>query len=233
MKTLLMKTQRLSFAVLLVLGLSAESWASVVTEIGADAGNTIPTAFLLPGGTTSIDGEIDSNQDTDLYKFTLSAAATFSIEVLEISPDAPRTLDMNLIVFNSLGQGLAGDDDGSSGTPVTTLGSRDSLLTLSLAAGDYFFAVGDNNIGAFESVADFNAGGPDFIDNDSGILGSPTTEMLGLVGPEFGPTDLNGVGFYRVNFSQAVDAIPEPSAFALWSLLGLTVASVRRRRRAS
>ncbi|MSP67551.1 MAG: hypothetical protein EXQ96_05560 [Alphaproteobacteria bacterium] len=108
--------------------------AVVVTESG-DAGNTPATAQVLPGATTEITGEIGDGQDTDLYKFTLIADGTVTTNMH--SP----VRDVNLIVFNGLGQGLAGDDDDdSSCTPIDALAGFDSCLTLELTAGVYYFA---------------------------------------------------------------------------------------------
>lgn len=228
----MLQTKFISVMCAALLGLTTLSaHAVLITNETGDAGNTIPTAQILADGTTSVFGEIATNQDTDLFRFTLAAAETFTIEVLEID----AALDMNLLLFNSLGQGLAADDDNSSGcTQVTAVGGFDSCLTLMLAAGDYFFGIGDNNIGAFATFADFLAGS-DFIDNDSEILATPTTETLGLIGPEFGPTIVSGdVGRYRVNFSQAVvgpvAAVPEPTTLALMGL-GLAGLGYRRKRK--
>lgn len=197
--------------------LSSQASATLITET-TDAGNTIPTAMVLAAGTTSINGTIGDSQDTDLFKFTLDVASIFTIEVKEISTD----LDMNLIVFNSLGQGLAGDDDDdNSCSVITSLDGLDSCLTLSLTAGDYFFAVGDNNMAAFASLLDFN-NDDDFLSNDDGILAALTTETLGLVGPSGGPGDHNDVGDYVVNFSQAIDGnskpVPAPASLLLFGL---------------
>lgn len=232
---------RLSVALVfpLLLLTAAPSWAVIITET-TDAGIDIPTAFIVPGGTTQINGTIGPatafGSDVDLYRFGVATTGTFSIQTNRVS----GTLDMNLILFNGLGQGLAGDDDDNSGgTPIVPLGtSLDSLLTLTLTAGDYFIAVGDNNMAAFETVADYLVadGSIDFIGNDSEILPGPTTETLGLVGAEFGPTEINDVGDYILYFSSAtaatqVNAVPEPSAFAIWGLLGLIVVGFARLRR--
>ncbi len=216
-----MKITRKLLSLICLLGLTFGSAvnATLITET-LDAGNTMATAMVLANDTSSVMGEINNPQDTDLFKFTLTVDSVFTIEVLEID-DA---LDMNLILFNSLGQGLAGDDDDDeSCTSVSILNSLDSCLTLNLLAGDYFFAVGDNNMGAFESMADFISGDY-FMDNDSGILGSPTAEVLGLVGPE---SDSNDVGRYRVNLIQAT-AVPEPSSIILFTL-GVFGVGIRQR----
>lgn len=183
-----------------LLGASA-AWAFNFNE-STDAGFTMATATVLPQGTTAVTGTIvnTTESDVDLFRFSLDAETAFTIDVLSSDFDA------NLILFNGNGQGLAGDDDGGLGL--------DSRLTLTLAAGTYFFAVGGNNMGAFASQADYEAA-TDFIDNDSGILGSPTVETLGRVGAESGPTDINGQGAYSVTFS---DPVSGPAATAVPTL---------------
>lgn len=211
---------------------SPQIWAVPVSE-GPDAGNTILGANRLFANTTSVNGTLGNDQDADLFRFTLDANSTFTIEVLEIDP----ALDMNLLVFNSSGQALAGDDDNNSAcTPVTTLGSLDSCLTLALVAGDYFFAVGDNNISAFVNTTAFNTA-TNFFSNDDGIRIAPTLEMLGLVGAQGGPADLHDVGRYLVNFSQPLGGGPAPPvpipSLSNWGLVLLAallgVIGLRRR----
>lgn len=188
---------------------STQAVAVVVNEMG-DAGSTLGTAMILAPGTTSVNGTIESGLDTDLYRFTLLMDTTLTIE--GIFPDE----DANLILFNSLGQGLAGDDDDDNDCITSsTLAGLDSCLTLMLTSGDYYIGFGDNNIGAFESFSDWqNDLGNDFIDNDFGILGNPTTETLGYLGTEGGPDDLNDTGDYTINF---ID-LPEAGSLAFFSL---------------
>ncbi|MBT5108987.1 MAG: PEP-CTERM sorting domain-containing protein [Rhodospirillaceae bacterium] len=196
----------------------------------ADASNFLAAAQVLSGGTTQITGTIEDGQDTDLFKFSLGSNTTITIDMLFPGEDA------NLLVFNGLGQGLAGDDDDdNSCTAISVLASLDSCLTLNLDAGDYFIGVGDNNIGAFESVADFNIPSV-FFSNDSGILGSPTAEIAELIGTQNGPTDINDTGPYTVNFSVAVDgptgsAVPEPGTLALFGIGVVGLGLARRRRK--
>jgi hypothetical protein len=181
------------------------------------------TALVLSDSTNVINGEIENNQDTDLFSFSLLFTQTITIEVLQLS----AALDMNLLFFNALGQALAGDDDDNNDcTATAVLGSLDSCLTLNLAAGDYFFGVGDNNIGAFESLVDFTDRN-DFFDNDNGILSTPTTEILGLIGPEGGPNAENDFGFYKVNLYRSSVDVPEPSTLAIFALGMIGLASRR------
>jgi hypothetical protein len=217
-----LKKTLLSLTCLLGLAYGSTANATLITET-IDAGNTMSTAMLLASDTTSVLAEINGPTDTDLFRFTLAFNSIFTIEVLEIDDD----LDMNIILFNALGQGLAGDDDDNNDcAAVSILGSLDSCLTLNLVAGDYFFAIGDNNMAAFESMTDFNDE-VEFIDNDSGILATPTAEILGLVGPEGGPNDTNDVGRYRVNLIQTT-AVPEPSSIILFAA-GIFGMAMRRR----
>jgi len=203
--------------------LSANALAQVMTE-SSDAGNTLATALPVFSGTTQINGTVGPDAfdslagriepDVDMFSFALTSAGTFTIQVNATVAGEP---DMNLMVFNSSGQFLAGDDDdGNDCTNIVPfIDGLDSCLTLTLAAGTYYIAIGDNNIGAFETVADFIADrGNYFEDDDSGILASPTTETVAIAGSESDPpSDPEEQGPYIVYFSTAVSgpAAPSPS----------------------
>ena len=189
--------------------LSPLAQASLITET-TDAPNYLADAMVVGSDTTQILGQLSHGQDADVFKFTLTSNAILTIEVMEISPE----LDMNLLVFNALGQGIAGDDDNNdSCNAVSVLSSLDSCLTLTLSAGDYFFGVGDNNIGAFESEDAYNNAN-DFFDNDFGILDNPTSKIAVLIGPEGGPSINGDIGDYQINLY--VTAVPEPATLALF-----------------
>lgn len=210
--------------------------AQVFTET-SDASALLANALVVPAGTTQIDGELvntATNEDVDTYRIVVPSDGDFTIEAIA---DVNGDPDMNLLVFNEIGQALAGDDDDNDNcTVITSLNSLDSCLTLSLTAGTYFISVGDNNIGAFESVAEYEAGN-DFMDNDSGILASPSTEIAVLAGRETGPDPTQREGGYVINFSSALagpsaaTAIPASPLWVLALLAGLLTLTAYQRYR--
>jgi len=232
--------------------MAVNTWAQVMTE-STDAGNTLATALPVPAGTIQINGTIGPDAfnsvagrvelDVDMYSIAITTGGTFTIQANATTPGEP---DMNLMVFNDSGQFLAGDDDDNSSctTVVPFLDSLDTCLTLTLAAGTYYFAVGDNNIGAFSSVAAFIADRGDYFeDDDSGILGSPSAETVAIAGAESSPpSDPEERGPYIVYFSRAVAGgpaappppssgtpIPTMSAYGLvLTMLGLLLMASRR-----
>ena len=215
--------------------LSTNALAQVHTESG-DAGNTLATAQAVTDGSLQVSGTIGpeafdsqtgrNESDVDTFQFSVTTGGTFTIQV---NADVSGVPDMNLLVFNSSGQFLAGDDDDgdSCSNIVPFLNGLDSCLTLTLSAGTYYFAVGDNNIGAFETVADFIASRSNyFADNDSGILGSPTTETVAIIGQESDPPQSQGD--YTVYFSSAVSgpagattAVPVMPVWFMGLMIGL------------
>ena len=250
---------------LTVLGFG-QAQAIIINEIG-DTGNTIPTAQQIQAGdilidtpltgpfalgTTIVNGSIESSQDTDLYGFNLINDAIVTFEAIFPKQDA------NLLVFNSLGQGLAGNDDfvelDEDGLGCylfsSSLSELDSCLTLQLEAGQYYVGVGDNNIAGFESIEAFDTqetnlvtrslrpdSATDFLNNDEGILEEPTEERLGLIAQEAGPTEFNDIGPYTLNIAITSDifgfssnaSVPEAKALPLLGLGLILLAMLRRR----
>lgn len=202
----MLKAVAVSFA----LSVSGFAKAGLIIET-VDAGETIEDAFSIAGGTTSINGTISN--DVDLFKFSLSSDTIFTISAVS------SAFDMNLIVFNSLGQGIAGNDDlNRNGGCNLGNGGLDSCLTLSLFAGEYFFAIGINNVGAMDSQ------GNTIIHNDSGVLPSASTTSLASFYNGFGS------GTYTVNFSiptSSTTSVPEPFSFAILALGIMGLASRR------
>ncbi len=180
-----------------------------------------PWQPCFPRARTQVDGTLELSDRTgaDLFAFGLATPATLTIQM--ISSD----FDANLLLYNGLGQGLAGDDDDDSACAVAPPNSLDSCLTLALAAGNYFLAAGENNIGSFESEADFLASVTDFMDNDFGILSAPTLEILGFAGFEGGLSDPDG-GAYTLTFSEIL--VPEPGTLWVLTVSALGLARLRR-----
>jgi len=186
---------------------SAFANAMVIDET-SDAGQTLAEALLLPGGTTGVTGQIDN--DVDLFGFSLATDTDLTISAVS------NAFDMNLLVFNGMGQGLAGNDDldRNGGCTVGNF-PLDSCLTLSLVAGDYFFAVGANNVSALD-INDV-----EIMEDDSGILGMPTANSVASF------TSGTGAGSYRVSF-ETPSSVPAPASLML---AGLALVGLRLSRR--
>ena len=179
-----------------------------------DTGNSIDTAIVIPGGITQLQGSL--NSDHDLWGFNLSSSQTVQISL------GFSTFDDNLLLFDEIGRGIAGNDDigrGSASPGVNLpagISGLDSEISAFLGPGRYYIGVGRNN--SFGAAAD----GSSFINNDSGLLASPTSEVLGFL------DGVEGTGDYTLFFSPAT-AIPEPtSGFLVFGLLGAI--GLKRRR---
>lgn len=204
----------LGAAFLMLTGLAA---ASVSLE-DADAGTTIDTAGLLSVGTTSIQGVIEYEGDTDLYAFTLAQAGMVQFRM------GDSYFDDNLLLFNAEGHGLGASDDQGGGL--------DSRISIHLEAGLYYIGAGANNMAAFD-------GAGEIFDNDwgdsNGVLVSPVRAMT-YIGPEFGVINRQNVwnSPYTVTLDYVQAPVPEPGSMVLMvcgMVLGTALQQRRRGRR--
>ncbi|WP_299781119.1 VPLPA-CTERM sorting domain-containing protein [uncultured Roseobacter sp.] len=196
--------------------------ASTITEL-TDAGRSMATAYDVQDGTTAINGRIENTaiSDVDLYSFRLVKQTRLTMRALSVD------FNSNLLLFNILGQGLAGNDNrDSSCETVYPIGRVDACLTLDLVAGTYFIGVGDNNIAAFETAADAATGSNGIFNNDDGILSTPTSRILGLIGDEAGDATQNFEGEYVLDFSTEVFSASAPSVVPLPAGLPLLLAGL-------
>jgi len=187
----------------------------VFTET-TDTGNTISTAIVLGLGVNQVNGSL--NIDQDLWGFDLTVGQTIQIT----SGNSP--FDDNLILFDGLGRGIAGNDDigRASASPGINLppgiSGLDSEIVAFLNPGRYYIAVGQNNISGLST------NGINFINNDSGLFSTPTTEQLASI------TGSAGTGDYTLTINAPLGiGVPEPTSAILFCLGMLGATTVRRR----
>jgi hypothetical protein len=99
---------------------SSHVLATPYTEVG-DAGYSLATAQWLPGGTTSISGQLDS---VDIYRFSWGGGL--------FTATASTGFDPMLFVFDLSGNTLAFNDD---------YFGLQSYVSPTLASGDYLLAI--------------------------------------------------------------------------------------------
>ncbi len=141
----------------------------------ADAGDTANahTIEISEEGDGVWAGEIETTPDTDLFAFTAQASATTLIRAA-----SGGSLDAKVRLFNSSGFLLA---SGSN----TGTGNKDSLITLSLIAGQkYYLQVesdGASSIGEYAITIDAQYTAPDDY-ADAGELGSAQPISINAIG---------------------------------------------------
>jgi hypothetical protein len=180
------------------------TWDEAVNGLG-DAGNLPGTAQVvtLPGF-NQITGTINSNTDVDIFKFEITAPATFSATTT-VSPGTQT--DSQLFLFDASGMGIAANDDAGSGTRLSTLPAGNALYN-ALAPGLYYLAISSWNV-------DPISGGPESLI----FPDTPYSAVHGPTGPG-GGSAVNGwegigaTGTYTITLT-SVAAVPEPG-----SLLG-------------
>ncbi len=126
-----------------LLGLSASvalvplsATAVTILEV-PDAGQTLGSAQVLPGGTTAIQGNLGPGE-ADLFKFTWGGGAFYVNSV--------GTLwDSQLFLFDASGAGVQANDDG-----IAYAGPA-YLQLAALAAGDYYLAISAYDLDPYSS----------------------------------------------------------------------------------
>ncbi len=193
------------FGLTVFAGIASIACANVYNEVG-DTGDLPGTAQNVGSGINVIAGNIDTSGEVDLYCVQFNFTGNLQIDAVEA---VGFTLDMNLHAFNAAGNPLGANDDGSS------MGDSflNSVLTIAITPGVYYFGVGDNNTHATDGA------GVLIQDNDTGI-----EDPNGVLGGWL----YNGsrTGAYTIVFSET--SVPAPGAAALLGFGGLVV--TRRRR---
>lgn len=155
----------------LVLGIftSQLAMATPYTEVG-DAGYSLATAQLLPGGTTSVSGNLDA---VDIYRFTWGGGV--------FSATASTGFDPMLFVYDLSGNVLAFNDDffGLQSHVVPTLVSGDYLLAIDHYSFNYA-----GSLGGFANAGSSLGGNAYTINFGSAVASSnvPEPGSLALLG---------------------------------------------------
>jgi Ca2+-binding RTX toxin-like protein len=148
-----------------VIQLAANPATSVPVAESGDAGQTLTSAQVIPGGSGQLDaitGVISSNNDVDIFQISL-AGDSFSASTV-----GGASFDTQLFLFDSSGVLLAQNDD-SEGTLQSTISSS------SLAAGDYFLAISSFN--------NDPSGTPPIFEGSGNSTGSYRIDVTGVQAP--------------------------------------------------
>ncbi len=187
-------------------------------------------ALPAQAATISFTGTFDSDDDLELFSFTLGSASTVTMMTLSYAGGvnaagdliAPGGFDPILTLFDASGAFLAENDDGTPpdvGVDPVSGGAFDSYFELALGPGSYIlaltqfdgFAAGSHLSDGFQPQTFFSCPNGTFCDT----AGKNRTSAWAV--------DILGV-------DSATSAVPEPSSIMLLGLGLLAVAGGLRRR---
>jgi hypothetical protein len=164
-----------------------------------------------------INGNIEQREDIDLYKATLDTAGKTTFDAKSIArADGSGGLDINMFIFNALGN------------PLASIEPRDSFnmkVILDTLVGSYFIGIGSDDLDAVNAIGQIIAG------NDSGLV-MPKGVFANWSGPGTGK-NAETFGAYSIAIATEpnVTAVPTP---ALWpGLIGFGVSLLRRKKAAT
>lgn len=209
-----------NFAMLLAAGaLASASYAGVWAEQG-DAGNLVGNhqETVGVGSLDRISGILGAGViigDVDMYCIRITDPANFSASVRNNA-----TFDSQLFLFDANGNGIAMNDDASSGGLQSWLPAGDALYA-NLPAGEYLLAISPYDNDAIDS-----AGDEIFPDSFFG----PTVGPFPGAGPinDWNGDAFNDGGEYAIDLTGCTYCVPAPGALALLGMGGLVVGRRRR-----
>ncbi len=146
-----MTVSRSLFASLLTLA-AFSAHANAVTET-TDAGDLLPSAFMLPSGTTSIAGSISASDTVDLFGFDVgSGTVEFTFKLT-----SSEWFDSDITLFNA------------DGNPIYVTDYEN--FSYNFSSGRYYIAISDWNIAATDGSGHMIADDYYGVLNQSGVLG--------------------------------------------------------------
>ena len=125
---------------------AADSWLVIADTVAGDVGDTLRQATIVTAtsGEVRVAGQIGDSRfrgrDVDLYRVTLAAGQSLSVDVVARLVSGSSSLDSYLRLFDSRGRQLASNDDAN--------GSYDSALSFTALRGGVFF-IGVSGYGNF------------------------------------------------------------------------------------
>jgi len=187
--------------VLLLFSFVGAASAITFTETG-DAGELLSSAQIVGPDVDTISGSIFQIGDVDLFGLYLYGGS-FSATTVGLTP-----IDSQLYLFDSLGFGIAGNDDAAGD-------GLQSTITASLTEGYYYLGISAFN---YDPLSADGYIFPDTVDYGADPVWGPTGPGGGssLTGWAQHTTSVTlGVGDYSIALSPPTAPVPEPATMLL------------------